>query len=54
MNEEAQKQFEEVVKPVMKWLAENKHPHSKIIIESNSAELVEGTMVLSTDEFLVD
>ena len=51
MNEEKQKQFEEVVKPVIKWLAENKHPHSKIIIESNS---VEGTMVLSTDEFLVD
>lgn len=54
MSEEQQKQFEEVVRPVMKWLAENKHPHTKIIIEANCAEIVEGIGVISTDEYLVD
>ena len=54
MNEEKQKQLEESVNPKKKGVSENKHPRRKIIIESNSAELVEGTMVLSTDEFLVD
>ena len=49
-----QEEFENVVKPVMEWLAKNSNPHTKIIIESTSAELVEGTMVISTEEFLVD
>mgnify|MGYP001572394591 CR=1 FL=1 len=52
--EENQKAFEEIVRPVMKWLAENQHPHVKIIIESNVAEMVEGCNVISTNEYLVD
>lgn len=54
MSEEQQKQFEEVVRPVMKWMAENQHPHTYLIIRSNVAELVEGIEVISTDEYLVD
>ena len=46
--------FENVVKPVMKYLAENHHPHMKIIIDSNVAELVEGVKTVVTDEFIVD
>jgi hypothetical protein len=49
-----QEEFEAVVKPVMKWLAENANPHTKIIIESNSAELVVSENCLTSDEFLVD
>ena len=48
------KTFEEVVKEVMKWLAENHHPHTTIIITSTSAELVEGVECVNTNEFLVD
>lgn len=48
------KTFEETVKPVMKWLAENRHPHTKIILESNCAELLEGVESVVTNEFLVD
>ena len=46
--------FENVVKPVMKYLAENHHPHVKILIDSNVAELVEGIKTVVTDEFIVD
>ncbi len=46
--------FKELVRPLMKWLAENAHPHTKIIIESNCAEMVEGINCVKTDEYLVD
>lgn len=46
--------FEDAVKPAIKWLAENCHPHMRIIIESNVAELLEGQKTLVTDEYLVD
>lgn len=51
---EEEKTFEEVVKPVMEWLAKNKHPHMSIIIEATRAELVEGVEVVVTDEFVPD
>jgi hypothetical protein len=47
---EEQKTFSEVVKPVMEWLAKNKHPHTKIIIESNRAEMVEGAEIVMTGD----
>ena len=46
--------YENAVKPLMKWLAENCHPHTKAIVESNLSELVEGVKCFNTDEFLVD
>jgi hypothetical protein len=46
--------FEEAVKPLMKWLCENKSPHTTAIVTGNLAELVEGVEVVKTDEFLVD
>jgi hypothetical protein len=52
--EKKKAEFEEIVRPVMKWLAENQHPHTKIIIEANIAELVEGNIAVQTNEFLVD
>lgn len=49
MEEEKHAGFDEAVRPAMKWLAENCHPHMKIVIESNVAELVEGQKTLVTD-----
>lgn len=34
--------FEEVVRPVIKWLNDNYHPHVTVIITPTNAELVEG------------
>ena len=47
--------FTELCKPLMKYLAENHHPHTKIILESNFAELVEGIKTTGKiDDFIVD
>jgi hypothetical protein len=46
--------FEDVAKPLIKWLAENVHPHHTAVITSNSAELLETKMCSRTDEFLKD
>lgn len=51
---EKQQQFEEAAKPLLKYLSENHHPHTKVIVTSSSAELVESEMVFNTDEFLTD
>ena len=47
-NEEKLKEFEEVVKPVIKFLNDNFNPHTSIIIDHDSAELVEGQMGIVT------
>lgn len=46
--------FEESVKPLMKWLCENTHPHTTVIVTGNTAELVEGIQFIKNDEFIVD
>ena len=43
-------EFEEVVKPIMKFLCENYHPHVTVIITPTNAELFEGKM--STGQIL--
>lgn len=48
------KLFEEAAKPLMKYLNENHHPMTKIIIETDSAEVVEGCMSFRTEEFIKD
>jgi hypothetical protein len=52
--EKQRAEFEELVRPIMKWMADNLHPHTKIIIEANSAELLEGDMAVQTNEYLID
>lgn len=47
-------EFESIVEPVMKWLAENHHPHTKIIIESDRAEILVSTIATVTDKFIQD
>lgn len=42
------------VEAVMKYLAENHHPHTKVIIDSDSAELVEGLATHRTEKFIKD
>jgi hypothetical protein len=49
-----QEKFEEAVRPLMKYLAENHHPHTSIYVTSRTAELLEGQKCLSTNEYIVD
>lgn len=46
--------FEEAVKPLMKWLCKNVHPHTTVIVTGTTAEIVVGVNTLKTDEFLID
>lgn len=36
--------FDEAVRPLIKWLNGNGHPHMTIIVTPTGAELVEGVM----------
>jgi hypothetical protein len=47
--------FTELCKPLMKYLAENHHPHTQIIVESNLAVMYEGLKSTGhINDYLVD
>jgi hypothetical protein len=46
--------FEELAKPLIEWINKRKNPHTKIIIDSMSAEVVDGQHGFHTDEYLKD
>nr|ELR5228783.1 hypothetical protein [Providencia rettgeri] len=52
MNSKDESEFEKVTKPLMKYLAENYHPHVKVVVDSSSSELIEVHSSISTDEFI--
>lgn len=39
--------FEELAKLMMKYLAENHNPHTRVIIDCNSAELLSGEICIN-------
>lgn len=51
---EAIQPFEEVVKPLMKWLAQNVCPHHHVVVSATSAELFQGQKSFNTFEFIKD
>lgn len=52
---EAQKnEFEEVTRPVIKWLNDNCHPHHNVIVSPTHAELSEGVCAVSTHDYVKD
>jgi len=55
LNDEQQKEFKKVVRPMIDFLNNhNLHPHMKIIITNSSAELYEGILSLETLDYLKD
>lgn len=46
--------FEDVVKPVIKWLNENANPHTSVSIDATSAQLLTGEIGIHTEEFIKD
>jgi len=53
-NEQKRKEFEELSRPLIKWLNDNMHPHATIIIDTTHAELVEGVCAFTTEDYLKD
>lgn len=37
--------FDDVVRPVIKWLNDNMHPHAKVIVHTTGAECLEGVKI---------
>ena len=48
------KSFELACEPLIKWLNDNANPHSTVIVNSTSAELLSGEMNYNTDKFVKD
>lgn len=46
--------FERSVEPLIKYLAENHHPHTMAIVESDGATLWEGQKSIKNDNYIVD
>lgn len=46
--------FEDVVKPVIKWLNENSNPHAQVIVDVTNATLLIGEIGVHTEEFIKD
>ena len=47
--------FEELTRPILKFLCENYHPHVTVIITPTSAELLEGLKTIGyVDDFIRD
>lgn len=51
---EAESTFDRAARPLINWLAVNKHPHCKVIVDSTTAELVEGLRTFNTKDYLRD
>lgn len=54
LTEDQRKSFAEAAEPLMKWLCENMHPHAKVIVDPDSAELVTGEMSHINQAFIKD
>lgn len=48
------RRFELAAEPLMRYMAHTHHPHTKCIVDSDSAELVEGIRTRRTDKFILD
>ncbi|EEU9292249.1 TPA: hypothetical protein ACP2PI_004068 [Escherichia coli] len=54
VNKARSSSFEDVVKPVIKWLNENANPHTSVNIDATSAQLLTGEIGIHTEEFIKD
>ncbi len=52
LTEDQGKEFEELSRPLIKWLNENASPHAHIIIETTYAELSEGKYCHYTEDYV--
>jgi len=54
MTPEQKKEFDIISKQIIKFMAENFHPHCTLIANSTNCEILEGIANEHTDEFLTD
>lgn len=54
MDEVKRKEFETLSKPLIKFLNDKCNPHTQIIIDDTSAEVVQGECRIYTQEYIKD
>lgn len=54
ITEKKHQEMVELAKPLVKWMNDNLHPHTVIIIETNGVQLLEGIIGHPITEFIVD
>ena len=54
LNEQQRKDFEEAAKPLIRFMNEHCSPHTTVIVNATSAELLESAAMVTTEEFLRD
>lgn len=52
--EEKDEKFEKAAEPMIKYLAENHHPHMQVLIDSTSAILLEQEKIYTNSSYVVD
>ena len=52
--EKQREEFELLSRPLIKFISENFHPHTDVILDSVHAEILEGVMVFHTEDYLTD
>lgn len=53
MTEKQRKEFEELARPLVRFLNDNGNPHMTIIITTTSGELVSGECAFYTEEYVL-
>lgn len=54
LNKKQEAEFKEAVRPVMKFLNDNCHPHVSVVIDCKRAELSEGVCSVIIKDYLKD
>lgn len=54
LTKEQTEEFSKLAKPLIKWLNDNVHPNSHIILTTDSAEVTETMFCTFTKEFIRD
>jgi len=54
LSQEKIKEFEDVARPLIKWLNDNCHPHVTAIVDCGSAALLEGVCYIPITDYIKD
>jgi hypothetical protein len=54
LNDKERKEFEEAARPLMKFMGDNLHPHTIVVLHSANAQLFEGVCSFNTEEYIRD
>ena len=54
LTKKQREEFENAVRPLMKFLSENFHPHVTVIVDYSRAELLESSVAFVTEDYVID